>query len=603
MANKKPVKFPPEPDGKPESIVSFADRLDWLRERYVVEDDEQGERTRRELPRHEGDFRIVDNVRRFMIGRGQFFRAPLPYFFDRVEKKVYALTYEDKDFDRFLSRLRLLKTQPDHKVVAKDLERIGYSSREKKRYSFFAKVGDATYIYATATTMFKVTEDGVEVVDIGTDGVIVVPTTDQNIEPFCGLDVLKGYMDKFRSLIGKATISPIPESPMSMLTTRWSKNSVIAPDQAQALFQARLLFCAFSHEVLLWPLVLVTGQEASGKSALLEMWFTFLYGGIKQLPTLPADRRSFLASATNRQFFAYENIDRANLGDSRKTEYSDVMCRIATGGEIDHGLLFKNKYLVTFSLFNHCFFTSREYPFPASHTDVARRILHFEVERDKKADDNTPKFELLRTILDARMEILAEYVLRCQNILKALRATEGKTYRTHNHMSDYETWCYRCAEYEGEASFAYQRGLWQVQTEQYLRDIQANNRVRHALAMWIGKNGRSKDWVRAEVLFDEIQDIFTARKNDLGYTSAAQFGIHIGSNRSALHDLGIEKKLVHKVAYYKFNPNDEVLNDCAELYGTRAAAPTPISQGAVEHADFDELERFADEDSYAAEVA
>lgn len=570
MAKKKCMPCP-EPDGAPESIRSFAARLDWMRDRYEVGYDEDGELIRIDLSRHVGDYRLTDSVRKFCLSRGEFFRAPTPYFFDRVDRQVIPLTYDDVDACRFLSRLHLLRTQPDFNLIARDLERVGYSSPQRQRFSFFAKKDDAIYIHASPTSMFRITGDAIDVVDIGTDGVIMLPTSNQAIKPFGDLATIMPLIDALRPEIGDATITPTPRSAMSLLTTRWAKESLISPAQAETVFLSRLLFCPFAYDVMLWPLLLITGEQGSGKSSALELWASWMYGEVKTTPAMPADMRSLIASATNRPFLIYDNIDRVNFADP-KSEYSDVLCKLSTGGEIDQALLYRNNQLITFQLWNHCCFTAREYPFPSHHTDVARRLLHLEVEPMRDGDAITPKLELIQPVLDQRDAILAELIIRSQNILKALRLTKGKRYSTAPQMPDYEAWTLRCAEYEGKLD-EWQH-LWAAQQRMYLRGIQSNNQVVYMIQLWLGKNGRTKEPVRAETLFREISDIFFFQGQKMTYTSAAHFGIHIAKNISALHSLGIKKKVIHKVAYYSFDPPDDVLEECVELYNVRPQQST-----------------------------
>jgi hypothetical protein len=133
----------PTPQGDPETIDSFAARLDWLRNgvRWVYNEDSE----RREyitLPAHEADRRLLSEMKRFLVSRGEFFRAPYPYYFDREMNNLMRLDGKDPgpEFMHFLRRLHLFDTQKATKLIASNIRQIGEVSakRELHRLSFMS---------------------------------------------------------------------------------------------------------------------------------------------------------------------------------------------------------------------------------------------------------------------------------------------------------------------------------------------------------------------------------------------------------------------------------------------------------------------------------
>lgn len=249
------------------------------------------------------------------------------------------------------------------------------------------------------------------------------------------------------------------------------------------MFLTRFLFIPAASRYSLWPLTLLTGEQGSAKSSALEMELTMLRGEKSLCQALPAKEDALIASITNRSLVDYDNIDSFGLDDPRKASYSDTLCHIATGAEIDYRRLFTTNVKDTFRIHSHGSFTSRVNPF--SRSDVMRRCIHLDVA--PQGGPKVVKETLFDAVLAARPALLAEYIIRAQNILRAHLKFGSKTYQLQSEMPEYECFCMRVAEYEGTMEVT--ADLWAAYVRKYSESISANNPLVFTVRLW---------WVKAK---------------------------------------------------------------------------------------------------------
>jgi hypothetical protein len=513
----------------------------------------------------ERDHEIVSAVMDFLHERGEFMRCPLPIYFDRRQRKIYRMEKNAHDLAFMLHSMHLLEGQRHFYMVQNYVMTEAARSPIRQRHGFAYCTADSktAYFRADQGMMYRVTADTIDTVPLGHRGVLLM---DEDIGDFPSLEEITPLIDELRPKIGNRTILPIKNSPMALLTTRWSKASHFTPGQAQTMFLARLMFFGFGPAIKLWPLALLTGEQGSGKSTPCEMWLSFMAGQDRDAPALPGAMRDFIAAATNQSCLVFDNCDGARLDDPDKSEYSDHICAIATGGQISLAVLFQTNVLAKFSIRNHAFFTAREYPF--NRSDIARRLLHFEVE---PMIDCQPvsKAKIIEQVLGERNRIMAEYLIRTQNIIRAIAATEGREYPVGSEMPDYQTWTLQCADYEG-ALPAMER-LWVAFSERYRISITENNPIIYAVQMWLGshfvKHEHNPKNQLATTLFYEIKQVMQLKQIPFSYQSPTKFGIHLGNSMEGLRLVGLSRtKSKGKGKLFSFDVSEEQRKACIALY-------------------------------------
>ena len=494
--------------------------------------------------------------------RGFFFFATYPYYFDRVEGKLIRLTPGDDKFTALLRALGFYAAEQDTKVLLTNLidKMMSAPVFPIHRFSYMTEDGSAVYIRATEVTMYKVTADDIISVPLGTDGVLLVA---DDLGDWPTLEELKPHMDELRALIGNACTRIVPGSPLTRLTSRWDESQYMTAQQQWQMAFTRLMFPFCASLYRLWPILLLTGESGSGKSTLPELFQSLMQGVLSEVKGLPADRRALLAHLTKHTFGLFDNVDRAGL-DDQKSVINDIVCHMSTGASYSVAELYKTNAELEFVIRLHPVFSSVVCPFVAA--DVLRRTLELSMapKSGKKKNKNT----LIKNVLTARPAMLAEMLLRTQNMVKAHLAcsTNYEEYEAISNTDDYEVFTLVCAEYEG--SLTETRQLWKDYMKRNRETTSERDPLVSAVRLWLGKGGNAGREVTATTLFAEIQTIFEHLQQPMTYKTVGSFSTRMGAHQEALKILGMESKRIPGTgARVKvFNPSPEEMAECERRY-------------------------------------
>jgi len=503
-----------------------------------------------------------------MVDRGEFFRIGSgSYYLDKAASCLIPVSLTSPALRKLLWRLgyvpksgftaAILESIVDHAAMARvrPYHRVAYLSEE------------ALYIRASDNTMLRIKADEIREVPLGTDDVILIANDLASWPP---LKELKPLIEEMSATIGKTCTQIRPDLPLSHhLTTRWSTDSPLSPDQAHQLFITRLMFIFAASRYSLWPIILLIGDQGSGKSTPLELLLVLLRDDIAATTkSLPGKEDGLIAALTNSAVCCFDNVDGARLDDPQRSTISDIICHLSTGAEVPWRKLFSDMEVLNFKIQNHALFTARVDPF-SSRIDVHRRTITLTMEPPEipsEVMEEKPTKELYRAwTYTARPRILAEILLRCQNMVRAHQQYGTKQYRSRTEMADYEVFTYRCAEYEG--TLPETQALWEVSRKLYLEAITDHNFLVLALRTWLGRTGvpNPNREVSPQTLFGELESMFSETKN-FPYRNPAQFGKHIGTNLPALRVLGFAKVTTRSGHSYVFRPSESELERCHQTY-------------------------------------
>jgi hypothetical protein len=194
----------------------------------------------------------------------------------------------------------------------------------------------------------------------------------------------------------------------------------------------------------------------------------------------------------------------------------------------------------TYNIQTHLFTTSKA--LPIDRTDVQRRTIHLEVEPASN-HQLVSKDALFEMMLAERPRILAEVILRCQNILRAYQlapageSTQAGRYGRRSEMFKYEVYCYHCAVYEG--TLAETQAIWSANREQYTLAITDQSPIVHAMRLFIGKQANTIPRIGITELFSGMQNALFETGQNLPYKPANKLGQHLKNSRAALATVGV----------------------------------------------------------------
>jgi hypothetical protein len=510
-------------------------------------------------PTHLVNRDIVAIVRKFMLDRGEFFRSPTPMYFDRVKCRVINVVPGDGELRRVLRHLGFMPKEAHTAMVEASLVDMAAIAPERDLHHISYMSDSAIYINAGLGRMIRITEAAIEEVPLGTDDVILL---DPEINDWPAFEELSSLIDELRPTVAESCTQLHPDLPLTQhLTTRWSLDSRITPEQAHQAFITRFLFIySAASKVKTWCAQLFTGEQGSGKSTAIELSATTIYGKISEGSPMPTTVGDLQLSATTSSILALDNIDGANLDAPRNAAMADTLCLIATGGHAKRRRLFTTATVDSYSLRTHLMMTSRAWPL--DRDDFARRTLRFEVE-PSRGHQIIEKGTLFKALLANRTRILAEVLLRCQNILKAYQAP-APTVPFSVEMAEYEQYTYQCAAYEGSLESTKQ--LWQAINNQGKATLTETSPIVQAMRLFIGKRSGHAKRIGITELFAVLQTAFHETGQNFPYRAANKLGVHLRNSGPSLAAIGITVGRDNNSSYVLIEPTSEEIARCVSMY-------------------------------------
>jgi hypothetical protein len=483
------------------------------------------------------DFEIHASVRNVivkdMLDRGTFYHDHRQgYYFWGENKRLIALDDHDKELSLLLDKYGLNATEKPHSYMA---EALHVESLERgaptrvHRFTWFDRDAFTLYLYNHASGVYRITADGVELVDNGTDGVLFL--YDRRNEPFS----LAEDAASCEGLFHEAITSKINFATDGRLTV----------DDQQAVFNFWLLSTFFGTLLPTRPLLAFIGPKGSGKSHTLRKIGVLQFGPRFEVKNLPDKEDAFDAVTTNTHFAAFDNAD------SKVDWLPDRLAICATGGSVPKRVLYTTNTLIDFPITCFVGITSRTPHF--QRDDVADRLLIHRVRRFNDGEFISEE-ELLRAVVENRDRIMTDIVQQLQDAIKALWATAGRSYKTAFRMADWATFALRLADAEGtraptEALFA------KLCAEQDAFTLEGECLV-DVLSYWLDVKTNPGREVDAATLFEELKSLAAMNKLKWTYTSPRSLAQRL---RNVLHNLKAAFRVEvvpdkhNKQQKYKFN--------------------------------------------------
>jgi energy-coupling factor transporter ATP-binding protein EcfA2 len=571
----EPPPRPPGPENKEAAAKwpheNCRELLHWIS--LGMEQDADGE-WRRRNPR-QVDLDMRDETLLHFVRRGEFFMVGNElYYVDRADGILIPISRDSPELVYLMHRLGYSPARGyTASVLASILNKAARSpERDYHRIAYFDDKSGTIYLRADRNHMYRVTVDTVDEVPIGTEGVVLI-AEDRDMAPLPPLNDLKRMMEEMRGKVGRACTQLRPDLLLTKhLTTRWALDSPLSAVAAHALFLLRFLFIFVASAYPLWPIISLIGEQGSAKSTLLELMLCLIQN--KSMPVgleLPDKKDDLHAALANKPLCAFDNIDDLNLESKENKSKANTICLTSTGGTIVKRKLWTTNDKAEYRIQNHCFCSSRTDQF-SSRSDVHRRTLTL-VMQPAVREQTVAKKVILEACHAARPEIWAEIICRLQNMIAAHAEFGKHQYSCTSEMTDYESYTYEMAEYEG--TLVETRAAWEAVRTLYKETITESNSMVFFLRIWLGQRPNAKGEnsrcpnagrvVSPETLRGEMEAIF-AETRSFPYTSCSGFGKHIGNNLSALRVVGFDRVQVRGDWHYVCRPSEEEIDRCLRLY-------------------------------------
>jgi len=519
---------------------------------------------------------LLDLIRNYMRKYGDCFREPQPVFFDRERHKLCPI-YPDNAWS-VLAPIGLAAGLPTFKALSQNLYleafsdgELGWPERTVHQTGFMNEDYSALYVWASSTTMIKVTPIGFDLVPLGTDDVLVKSNEMADLPDF---DWLMEFVDEYQNKLGNAITTLVPGTPLTELfTTRFAEDDFLSPDQAQRMLLTRLMFVfAAAQHPLLWPFMIITGETGTGKSSPFEILKAWMRGARDkaELDSLPTKMRDFVAYLTHTGIGTLDNVDHAFTGTAAATQMQNLLCQVATGGNISIAELYQTNSKTEHRVQTHMFLTARDMPF--EREDVLRRVIHL---KTRTGHGDKVKTHILDKALKHRAEVFAEILVRCQNMLRAHQSNANKQYKLQTRMKEYEHFTLLCADFEDALEETIT--LWDAYMATYNTAITQNNPILTAVLLWLGEEPeRANSAIFTDTLYKQVSDLYRKIGLELPYSANSTFGKAITDNAVALKQgAGLVDGLDRETRRRRmsFSATDKQLSTAVAMYKSMTAKP------------------------------
>jgi hypothetical protein len=528
---------------------------------------------------------VKEVVVRDLAERGRFYREHgQGYYFLGDQKRLIPLDDSDRQLSCLLERYGLNASERAHAYVREALHveclERGEPTRAH-RLSWFNPDSFTLYLFNHGNRVYRVTADEIDLVDNGADGVLFV--SDPRNEPFT-LALEEDLGDLFHEHVA-AQVNFADEG-----DTRLTRG------QQQALLDLWFRSLFFGSILPTRPILAFVGPKGSGKSHTLRKIGVVLFGSQFQVKLMPDKEDAFDAVVTNSAYAAFDNAD------TNVRWLPDRLAVCATGGTVPKRVLYTTNTLADYPIACFLGITSRTPHF--NRDDVADRLLINRVkrigdgegqgrpdagrQRNGRAppDDAGPEAAflaesvLIAPLRKARDKILTSVVRQLQSVIKALKQTAGREYRTAFRMADFATFCLRIGDALGNRA-AVEEMFARMSEEQSALTLDTERPVA-VLLRWLEYEANRGREVSAQVLHEELKTVADGERLDYDCESGRALGQrlgHIEPNLRTVVRLTVRTDHHRKQKLYTFWPKEEEKRGKEADAGAGSPPPTPDGDG------------------------
>jgi ABC-type dipeptide/oligopeptide/nickel transport system ATPase component len=363
-------------------------------------------------------------VVRLIIGalqkQGEFFNDGVrSYVFLRDGRVLLPLDFHEPGLELELVEYGLYPNEYVTKQVIDGLRlhALRYGGRiDVHAFSFYHRHSQAVYVYDFDGGVYRITPDGTDHVDNGTDGIIFI----QNPQ----WTPLKLARSGGRSLDWQSWL---------LQGIRFAPASLTEEDH-RLLLRVWVLGLFFPQLFPTRPILTLIGEKGSGKSSLLRRLGQLLFGPKFNVTALTAKPDDFDAAITTDPLVVADNADEAPRW------FPDRLAVVATGGTIKRRIYYTTNTVGDFPIRASLAITSRTPNF--QREDVAERLLPLHLERFVEFRSEA---ELLADVQEKRDALVAAIMRDLSLVVIELKARSCDTIRSNFRMADFADFALKIA--------------------------------------------------------------------------------------------------------------------------------------------------------------
>jgi len=459
-----------------------------------------------------------------LTARGVFYKSNQGlYYFDRADCQLVEVYADELKLVSLLGQMGLNPSEQVFKYVFEEVKRFGCEKGIESQiylYAHYCPERNCLYINNFDGTIYRISEEGIDRVINGTDGVLFRKINGEPIEYV--------PVEQEKDLLYQYLISLVnPEE------------GCLSPNEAKALihlwFFSLFLFDSFQTH----PIFALIGEKGSGKTTLSRLIGKLLFGRDFEVSPLPDKESDFDALVANRALAVLDNVD------ENRRWLCNRLASIATGEVITKRKLYTTNQLVEIPSNCQLIITSRN-PF-FTRDDVSDRLL---LIRLKRFEEFRPEKEIIKSLLSHRHQIMSQVFQLLQQIL-GMFSKEEKVFLTEFRLAEFSDFCLRILE---SAGFLEQgRKIFEkLSSAQELFALERELLI-DLLEEWINKDGNVGRIMNASALFEELKEIAEEKRIRWRCSSPRSLAQKIVNLRTNLEEVfGLEIKKERNQNVYRF---------------------------------------------------
>jgi len=407
------------------------------------------------------------------------------FYFDSETKRLTGL--DSVDFaDKIAVGFGINSSEEEFRYLMAELEAHSRLKGERIDIYQFAHYNPKTftlYVYNNGSNIYKITEDKIELVPNGTEGVLFIHN---NIaSPFVYQEHHGEALDEL--ILGRINFSE-------------SEDVRLFPGEQRLLLKIAMHLIFF--ESLLPTKVICTfiGPTGSGKTMTLK-WLVKLFLGEHFSTAKITKEDAFAAALANNYLLFYDNVD------SRPEWLNDALATASTGGLLRFRRLYTTNEEEISLPRCFIFLDARDPKF--RREDVARRLLLFRVD---PLVNVVSEGVLIWEILEARDTLWSELIDELQKIVSYFKKTANiPAEMTPYSMADFYEWGKKLADLWGETDVF--EGCIKKMLSEQSEFVLGGEIIADCLDLWLENPRNRGRWTTARELYSEWKKI----SDDKGY--------------------------------------------------------------------------------------
>lgn len=362
---------------------------------------------------------VADIVINEFLQRGKFFQDNnYPYFFPDDSKHIMPLVNNNEDFRTLLNLMGVNAAKDFYSFVAEELRtycRTHGAKIEAYNSCHYDSKNFSIYLFNNDSIVYKITPENIEALENGDEGILFNYRAEHEPFELVEIDENRDYFKEY--ILDFANLDD---------------SGVLSADEQKELLRTWTMATFFNSIMPSKVILAAIGERGSGKTSILKRLGIILYGSKYNVAPLPNKADDFDTLMTNSHLVILDNVDTGTPW------LNDKLASVSTGQTIQKRELYSDMKLLKFDTKTFLGVTSRTPQF--TRDDVADRLLciNFKRIKDDKGDDCfIAEDELVQGVLDNRNQIMSYIMLELQKILKALKETKGRSYRTKFRIADF----------------------------------------------------------------------------------------------------------------------------------------------------------------------